>query len=494
MTFLRPPAFAQQDEVYERMIFKKFFALFSDLGTGKSYMLLREFFVMWMNGLVDGLLIVGPVDAHLQWINVELPRTTDQECVTASWPELPPLEPTPLPRIYSIYPEAFRRKPNPPKRLEGESIAQLKLRRKIWRQKQKNALGKIEAFLKSGRMGFIVDESQMMMDYRSRTARMLRYLRDLATYRRIASGYPAPGGKLEKYYPQYTWLSPRILKCATYTDFANRYIEKGGFKGREISSYINEDDFKARIAPYTYTVEIEDCIDMPSRNWLEFPVELTPQQEKKIKQIKTQFLVELEKKTLFMPMILQRLTRIQQAACGFLPYELDEDGEGNPEIHLEWIPELRTVALENLFNRTRGKIIVWSRFSPCIERLVKHFGDEAVKYRGGMTREEKADSKNRFIKDPKVRYIFAQPKSAGTGTDGFQESCRFSFYWSNSYDSQHRRQTERRIWRLGQSKAVVYGDLIAPGTYDARIRSVIMNGQKMAESLHREIAAWKIDD
>jgi hypothetical protein len=286
------------------------------------------------------------------------------------------------------------------------------------------------------------------------------------------------------------------LKCATFGDFSNRYCTYGGFKGKEIDpdNYQNVKDFYARTAPYTYTVEIDQCTEMPERTWLEFPVELTEDQEFYIDQIKTEFLAELKKKTLYMPMVLQRLTRIQQVACGFLPYDANEDAEGKPDIRLQWIPELRTEALERMVARTRAKIVVWSRFSPCIERLVKHFGREAVKYRGGMTREEKRESKERFIRDPKIHLMFAQPKSAGTGTDGFQESCRYSFYWSNSYDSQHRRQTERRIWRLGQSHACIYGDFIAPGTYDARIRSVIMKGQKMSDNLHKELAAWKRPD
>jgi hypothetical protein len=489
--FLRPAAFKQHDIVYERMIFKKYFALFSDLGTAKTYMLLREFMVMWQAGMVDGLLVVAPVDVHDQWVNKELPLTTDQECVTAVWPEPPPLEPTVLPRIFTVYPEAFRRKQKPPPRLKNESNAAFRLRRKIWRSRQKNVLKVMERFLRSGKMGFIVDESQMMMHYRSRTARTLRGLRDLAVYRRIASGYPAPGGRLELYYPQYTWLAPKILKCHTFGEFSDRYCEYGGFKGQAIEGYKNEDDFKNRVAPYTYTVEIQDCTDMPERTWMEFPVELSDDQEFYIDQIKTEFLAELKKKTLYMPMVLQRLTRIQQVACGFLPYDANEDAEGKPDIRLQWIPELRTEALERVVARTRGKIIVWSRFTPCIERLVKHFGDEALKYRGGMTREEKIYSKEQFIHNPKKRLMFAQPKSAGTGTDGFQQNCRYSFYWSNSYDSSQRRQTERRIWRLGQNRACIYGDFIAPGTYDARIRSVIMTGQKLSDNFHKELAAWR---
>src|SRR6185437_6632215 len=60
----------------------------------------------------------------------------------------------------------------------------------LWRSRQKNALKHMERFLKSGRMGFVVDESQMMMHHDSRTTKTLRLLRELGAYRRISSGYP----------------------------------------------------------------------------------------------------------------------------------------------------------------------------------------------------------------------------------------------------------------------------------------------------------------
>ena len=66
-----------------------------------------------------------------------------------------------------------------------------------------------------------------------------------------------------------------------------------------------------------------------------------------------------------------------------------------------------------------------------------------------------------------------------------------SIYWSNSHNAQHRRQTERRTWRIGQSQACVYGDLCAKGTFDDKIRNALIKNQSIAENILKNIASWK---
>jgi hypothetical protein len=490
-TFLRPPGFPQHDEAYSAMIMKKYFALYPDLGTAKTFMLLRDFLAMWQAGQVDGILVIAPVGVHEQWINEELPATTNQRCVTAAWPEHPPMKRTWLPRIFTIYPEAFRRKPKPPPRRPDETTAELKARRKIWRAKLRDVFKIMEAYLQSGRIGLIVDEAQMMMHNKSKTSKRIRELKELAAYRRVASGDPAPSGLLINYYPQMTFLNSKILGCSTRGRFEEKFCQMGGFKGRQIVGNKNEKEFYRRVAPFTYTVKLDDCIDMPSQTFLIENVPLTDTQTRLIRQIKEEFKAELDNDTVYMPMVLQRLTRMQQIGCGFLPVKEDEDAEGKPIFAMRKVPELRTQTLENLLLRMRGKVVIWSRFSPCIERLTKHFGDDiAVKYRGGMDRQERADNKLRFTKDPKCKYIFAQYKSAGAGFNGLQVS-RYTIYWSHTNDAGLRHQSERRTWRLGQERPCFYYDLNARGTYDYQTRAAVRNHRSLARDVLANIQRWK---
>lgn len=460
--FLTEAWFPEQDEAYRRMFGKRFFALFSDLGTGKTFMLLRDFMAAWLVDLVDAVLIIAPVNVHRQWIEEELPKVTKQKCVTAAWPEMPPLKPCREPRIFTIYPEAFRRTT------------------RVWNLCKK--------FLKSGRVGLIIDESQMLMHVRSKTTRRIRSLKPLSAYRRISSGFPNPKGMIDM-YPQYTFLSTTILECRTKGQFEAKYVLKGGFRGKQIVGYQNEKDFERRVAPHTFTVELDKCVKMPERTWLTFPVELTPKQARLIEQIKKEFRASFDDgDEINMPMALQRLTRMQQIACGFVP---KLDLKGQPTGVLRRIPENRTLALENALDGVRGKVLIWSRFKPCIDRLTAHFGSKALCYQGGMTHKERADAKRAFIEDPSKLYLFAQPKSAGAGFNGLTVA-RYAFYWSNSYDAQQRRQTERRTWRLGQSRACVYGDFIAEGTYDAMIRDVLVSRQSVAQHMLNNIADWAL--
>ena len=489
-SFLRSPAFEQHDEAYKAMVLKKFFALYPDLGTAKTFMLLREFLAMWQAGQVDGIMVIAPIGVHVQWIDEELPATTNQKCVTAIWPELPPMKKTWLPRIFTIYPEAFRRKPKPPPRLPDESRGDLILRRRAWREKLRDAFKIMEAYLNSGRIGLIVDEAQMMMHNNSKTSKRIRELKELAAYRRVASGDPAPSGLLINYYPQYTFLNSKILDCTTRGQFEQKYCKMGGYMGRQIVGNINEEDFYRRVAPWTYTVKLDDCVDMPEQTFLTEKVSLTDTQQRLIRQIKEEFKADLDQDTVYMPLVLQRLTRMQQIGCGFLPVKEDEDAEGKPIFSMRKVPELRTQTLENLLLRMRGKVVIWSRFTPCIERLTKHFGDEAVKYRGGMDRQERADNKLRFTKDPKCKYIFAQYKSAGAGFNGLQVS-RYTIYWSHTNDAGLRHQSERRTWRLGQHRPCFYFDLQAAGTYDAETRRAVRNHQNLSRDILANIKRWR---
>ena len=451
------------------MFMKRYFALFPDLGTAKTFMMLREFLCMWQAGLVDALLVVAPIDVHRQWIDEELPAMTDVECVTTVWPERPSLEQDSRPRIFTIYPEAFRR---------TKSVFEL-----------------CKKYMRSARVGLVIDESQMIMNAGSKTSKRIRALKPYSHYRRCGSGFPAPKGLID-YYAQYSFLSTQILKCKTKQQFMDKFCVLGGFRGKQIVGYKNEDEFNKLVAPYTYTVRLDECKDMPARTWLPEPgtsnspfhVELTPEQERLITQIKKEFKATLGGSTINMPMALQRLTRIQQIACGFLP-KLDDK---NRVIGLRWIPELRTKALENVLDSTRGKVIIWSRFKPCINRLTKHFGDTAVCYQGGMTSAEKREAKEAFQRDPKITRLFAQPKSANAGFNGLTVS-RYSLFWSNDHNRGIRRQIERRTWRLGQSKACVYGDFIAKGTFDMKIRDALISGQNVADGILSDIAGWRTE-
>jgi len=49
-------------------------ALFADMGTGKSFMLINNMCMLYDNGFINGALIIAPKGVYRNWVNVELPK------------------------------------------------------------------------------------------------------------------------------------------------------------------------------------------------------------------------------------------------------------------------------------------------------------------------------------------------------------------------------------------------------------------------------------
>jgi SNF2 family DNA or RNA helicase len=62
-------------------------------------------------------------------------------------------------------------------------------------------------------------------------------------------------------------------------------------------------------------------------------------------------------------------------------------------------------------------------------------------------------------------------------------------YYSNSYNLEHRLQSEDRAHRIGQDKKVVYIDIICPGTIDSKIVKALRDKKNIAQQVMGD--EWK---
>ena len=64
-------------------------------------------------------------------------------------------------------------------------------------------------------------------------------------------------------------------------------------------------------------------------------------------------------------------------------------------------------------------------------------------------------------------------------------------YYANDFNLETRIQSEDRAHRMGQSKSVLYVDLIAPKTVDVHIVKTLLQKEKLAtKTLGEEVAEW----
>ena len=149
--------------------------------------------------------------------------------------------------------------------------------------------------------------------------------------------------------------------------------------------------------------------------------------------------------------------------CGHLT---TDDGEVIP------IENNRMKALMEVLDEASGKVIIWANYRPDLqaieEELVKEYGKKAVvSYHGGTSNEDRTAAVRRFQYDPECRYFVSNAQTGGFGntlTEGTNV-----VYYSNSYNLEHRLQSEDRAHRIGQKHAVTYVDLISRKTVDEKI-------------------------
>jgi SNF2 family DNA or RNA helicase len=87
------------------------------------------------------------------------------------------------------------------------------------------------------------------------------------------------------------------------------------------------------------------------------------------------------------------------------------------------------------------------------------------------------------------RFLVGNPSTGGYGLTLTRAS--YVIYFSNSYNLEVRQQSEDRAHRIGQTRNVVYIDILAEKTIDEMIVSALKRKVKISsETLGEEIKNW----
>ena len=181
--------------------------------------------------------------------------------------------------------------------------------------------------------------------------------------------------------------------------------------------------------------------------------------------------------------------RLQQIACGHFQPDDDEP--------IEPIPNNRLNELLSICEETSGKAIIWATWTHdiiAIERaLAKAYGSQAVAcYYGATPQDERQEILGRF-EDPEdpLRFFVGQPSTGGYGITLVQ--AQTVIYFSNSYNLEHRIQSEDRADRIGQTNSVTYIDLYSPDTIDEKITRALRDKINIAgEVLGEDLVEWLV--
>jgi SNF2 family DNA or RNA helicase len=454
------------------------YALFMEMGTGKSKVLVDNIAILYDRGAIKGALIVAPKGVYKNWDAIEFPTHLPDhiECTKVLW------EPTATKK----------------KQAELDTLFDDKGDLKI-------LIMNVEAFSTSKGLDFArsflnifvgraligIDESTTIKNPTAKRTKNILKIGDLAKYRRILTGSPVTKSPLDL-FSQCEFLDPYHLGHASYYSFRARYANmvKRNFGGRQVQlvvSYRRLDELADILDKFSYRVLKEDCLDLPEKVFTKRLVELTPEQDKAYKQMKQMALAMLDNGEVMTTVnVMTQLMRLHQITCGHFKAD---DGTTTA------LKNNRMDALLQLLEETDGKVIIWANYREDIKNIVaalkKAYGDAStVEYHGGVDSTLRQEHIAQFQqKNGPTRYFVGNAQTGGYGIT--LTAANTVIYYSNSYDLEKRLQSEDRAHRIGQTGSVTYVDLIAENTVDDKIVKSLRNKINIAnEIMGEDIKEW----
>ena len=441
---------------------KDYYALFMEMGTGKTKVVIDTMAILHEANKINAALIIAPKGVFDNWVRKEIPAHLPariarnivrwQPNITQKFHD--ELEPFVLDsfeglKLFVMNVEAFSTS-------KGVQIAKVFLKKN-----PKNMV--------------IVDESTTIKNRKASRTKNIIALQNLSEYRRILTGSPVTKSPMDL-FSQCEFLNPKCLGFNSYYAFQGRYANiqqraMGHRSFNQIVGYRKLDELNLKLDKFSNRILKEDCLDLPAKLYIRRDVPLTVEQAKLYKQMKKLALAKLENGDLATTAsVLTQIMRLQQICCGFLQ---PDEGEIQP------LDNNRIDELLNIIEETQGKAIIWASYTHDIKKirdtLSEKYGEESVAcYYGETDQEERQNIVDNF-QDPDnpLRFFVGQPRTGGYGIT--LTAANTVIYYSNSYDLEIRLQSEDRAHRIGQENKVTYIDLVSPGTIDEKILGALKN-------------------
>lgn len=131
---------------------------------------------------------------------------------------------------------------------------------------------------------------------------------------------------------------------------------------------------------------------------------------------------------------------------------------------------IKTYIKEWLEANEDEQLLIFGVHREPLQALAEDF--KAPVIQGGVSSEQKQRIVNEFSQK-KCRLLFANIKSAGTGTDGLQENCSNLVYIELPDNSTDLEQTNSRLERMGQKNSIIITYLLSLDTIDVEMRETV---------------------
>lgn len=470
--------FAHQRKALEDSWAADYYALFMEMGTGKSKVAIDTIGALYKARKITAALILAPKGVYDNWVKGEIPThlPDDINRMVVRW----------TPSTAKKFQDEMKALVYEP--FDGLKIFVMNIEALSTPRGTKAAY---MFMVKNCANIMVVDESTTIKNRKATRTKNVMMLAKDAKYRRILTGSPVTKSPMDL-YSQCSVLSAEALGFTSYYAFQNRYalVQKrkmGNRAFQEIVGYRRLDELNLKLDKFSNRILKEECLDLPNKMYIRRDVALTDEQKRVYTQMKKLALAKLENGELATTAsVLTQIMRLQQICCGHLQ---PDEGE------IQVLDNNRLKELMEITEELQGKAIIWASYTHDIQQIASalrdRFGPEAVAtYYGATEQDDRQDIVNRFQdKSDPLRFFVGQPKTGGYGIT--LTAANTVIYYSNSYDLEIRLQSEDRAHRIGQNNKVTYIDLVSSKTIDEKILKALRGKIDLAgKVLGEEARDW----
>jgi SNF2 family DNA or RNA helicase len=483
--YFQLPPLRHQADIFEATKDLPGFLLFWKQGVGKTCPTIGTCAYLYESGKIQALVVFAPNGVHRNWANDELPKHMPERI----WQKA---------RLF-IW-EASKAQ-NKSAKAQRESFIKYDGGLKILCIPFQAILTPTcksftRRFMLKWKCLGVADESQRIKSPGAKSTKSITNAAEYCAYRRGLSGTPVTQGAFDvfsqvMFVDENFWRERGLYPYEVFkTHFGvymseEEFYEQRGYKANSdddrLVDYKNLDELQGYLKLISHRLTLESAgIKLPPKVYKKLYFTLTPKQRYVYDTLAEEMVVELPETGdwLEAPETLQRLVRLQQITCGYVAIEAGEPvqriDDKNPRLQL---------LIDTIRNDCEGKNIIWSKFTPDVDVIMlalQKIGRNPVRYDGLVSNDERERNKRAFQEGDATDFV-GKPASGATGLT--LHAAESVHYYSNSYNYEHRAQSEDRAHRIGLDHTVVYYDYIAQDTIDEQIVRNLKKKHKFAEYL-----------
>lgn len=335
-------------------------------------------------------------------------------------------------------------------------------------------------FLKTRRLGIILDEAQKIKNPESKVSQALFSLREGFVKRVIMTGTPIPNRPYDIWAPIFFLDSGKALG-PSFDAFRSRLDLHAAAKHNANLRTSFEQDLEriwTSIEPFaTRETKASSGIHLPPKHYQKLEVDLEPRQRELYERVRD------ELKAVFIEQglprldqaddILKRLLRLVQITS--TPLTVDESYSAVPGKY----PPLEN-AVQQMHDRGE-KVIVWTTFLKSANWLARELQPFGVAvHHGDMAPAERAKNIRSFEGNPDCRVLVATPASAKEGLT--LTVANNVIFYDRSFSLDDYLQAQDRIHRISQKRDCNIVTIVARDSIDEWIDSLV-NAKGLAAAL-----------